>query len=424
MNNATIENNNLDLHHIYKKTMIIVSICQILSGMGIIAGISTGTQLAIDILNIEVLTGLPFAIVTLGSAVGSLSIGNLTNRYGRRIGLSFGFFTSGISTLFIILAIIFTLKIVLVISLFVYGFGTATNLQARFASSDVASKNNKSKALGLTFAMTTIGCIICSPLSMIIQNIVNLPNIIILFIIAFIAFMVSGVIVIILLRPDPLLISNIIHKQDEESNLATSKLVNIDKNIFIVSIVIMLSTQLIMKSIMSMSPIHIQHFGGDMAMVSLIVGIHLTFMYFPSIFVGNILEKIGYQIMNFIAIFSIIVGCILSFSFVHGMFLQVVLPLMLVGLGWNIGLITGSTALLNYIKQTKLAKYQGYLDLSNALIGAFISVFSGIVLTMSNLDVLIILNLIIGILVTIPIIKHFKGIPKLTNAKVQNPSDE
>jgi MFS family permease len=398
---------NFDIKRNYKKTMLIISICQVLSGMGIIAGISTGTQLAIDILDITVLTGLPFAIVTLGSAFGSLSIGNITNKYGRRIGLSFGFLISGISAIFIIISIIFTLKLVMIISLFVYGFGTAANLQARFASSDVASKNHKSKALGLTFAMTTIGCIICSPLSMIVEGIFHIPNIIILFIISSAAFLLSGLLILILLKPDPLLISRIIHNNDDENAETHNSITTISKNVFIVSILIMLSTQLIMKSVMSMSPIHIQHFGGTMSMVSFVVGIHLTFMYFPSIFVGNILEKLGYELMNFIAILTIIVGCILSFSFVDGMFLQVILPLMLIGLGWNIGLITGSTALLNYISQSKLAKYQGYLDLSNALIGALISVISGIILTVSNLNVLITINLIIGVLVFILLLKNY-----------------
>lgn len=77
---------------IYKRTLWIVVLSQIFGGAGLAAGITVGALIARDLFGLTTLTGVPAALFTLGSAATAFTIGRLTQKIGRRIGLSIGFF--------------------------------------------------------------------------------------------------------------------------------------------------------------------------------------------------------------------------------------------------------------------------------------------------------------------------------------------
>src|SRR5690349_9628776 len=81
---------------LYKRTLIIVSISQIFGGAGLAAGITVGALLAQQMLGTDASTGLPSALFTLGSAVAALIVGRISQRYGRRTGLTAGFMIGGL----------------------------------------------------------------------------------------------------------------------------------------------------------------------------------------------------------------------------------------------------------------------------------------------------------------------------------------
>lgn len=64
---------------------------QIFGGAGLAAGITVGALIAKDMLGTDGFAGLPIAILTLGSAGAALTVGRLSQRFGRRIGLASGF---------------------------------------------------------------------------------------------------------------------------------------------------------------------------------------------------------------------------------------------------------------------------------------------------------------------------------------------
>ena len=127
---------------LYKRTLLIVLISQIFGGAGLAAGITVGALLAKDMLGTESFAGLPSALFTLGSALSAFIVGQLSQRLGRRYGLSFGFIVGGIGAIGVIIAANINSIVLLFLALFVYGAGTSTNLQARYAGTDLAKKNN------------------------------------------------------------------------------------------------------------------------------------------------------------------------------------------------------------------------------------------------------------------------------------------
>src|SRR5699024_3329663 len=144
---------------LYKRTLITVVISQMCGGAGLAAGITVGALLAEEMLGTNAFAGVPAALFTLGSAVAALAVGRFSNRFGRRIGLAGGFITGGIGAAGVVLAALLSNVVLLFISLFIYGAGTATNLQARYAGTDLATNKQRGTAVSIAMVSTTFGAV-------------------------------------------------------------------------------------------------------------------------------------------------------------------------------------------------------------------------------------------------------------------------
>ena len=134
---------------LYKRSLFVVVMSQIFGGAGLAAGITVGALIARDMLETESFAGLPAALFTLGSALAAFIVGRLSQRFGRRYGLSIGFITGGIGAIGVIVAAVMDHVFLLFLALFVYGAGTSTNLQARYAGTDLANEKQRGTAVSI-----------------------------------------------------------------------------------------------------------------------------------------------------------------------------------------------------------------------------------------------------------------------------------
>src|SRR5699024_10835875 len=84
---------------VHRRTLIVVMFSQILGGAGLAARISVGALLAQDKLGSDSLSGLPTGMFTLGSAMAAFLVCSSTQRFGRRLGLAYGFMAGGLGAL-------------------------------------------------------------------------------------------------------------------------------------------------------------------------------------------------------------------------------------------------------------------------------------------------------------------------------------
>lgn len=371
---------------LYRRTLIIVVISQIFGGAGLAAGITVGALLAQDMLGTESFSGVPAALFTLGSAGAALLVGQLSQRFGRRSGLAIGFLTGGFGAIGIVISALTNNILLLFVSLLIYGAGTATNLQARYAGTDLASSTQRATAISIAMVSTTFGAVAGPNLVDVMGRFatsIGVPALAGPFILAAAAYILAGLVLLALLRPDPLVVAKAIadtQKTDERNLLDTnSKTLAINKRRIVFGATVMVLTQIVMIAIMTMTPVHMGHHGHGLREIGLVIGIHIGAMYLPSLVTGILVDKIGRMKMAIASGATLLVAGVLAAIAPTDSILVLIIALALLGIGWNFGLISGTALIVDATQPSTRAKTQGTVDVLIALGGASGGILSGVV---------------------------------------------
>ncbi|WP_445505559.1 MFS transporter [Niallia sp. 03091] len=395
---------------LYKRTLMVIVISQIFGGAGLAAGITVGALLAQDMLGTDSVTGIPTALFTLGSAGAALFVGRLSQRFGRRPGLVAGFFAGGIGAIGVVISALTHSILLLFASLLLYGAGTATNLQARYAGTDLANSTQRAKAISMAMFSTTFGAVAGPNLVDIMGEFaisIGIPALAGPFILAAAAYILAGLVLFILLRPDPFIVAKAISDaQRTTNNLLSDKnsnLLSINKRGIFAGAAVMVLTQLIMIAIMTMTPIHMGHHGHDLKEVGLVIGLHVGAMFLPSLVTGFLVDKIGRATMAIASAITLLASGSLAAMGPADSMVVLITALVLLGLGWNFGLISGTAIIVDATPPSTRAKTQGSVDVLIALSGALGGGLSGIVVAHSSYAALSIAGAVLSLLL-IPVI--------------------
>lgn len=401
------------LQGLYKRTLWIVMLSQIFGGAGLAAGITVGALLARDMLGTDSYAGLPVFLFTLGSAGAALVVGRLSQRFGRRTGLAAGFLAGGAGSIGVVFAAIWGNVFLLFAALLVYGAGSATNLQARYAGTDLASTKQRGTAISVAMVATTFGAFAGPNLVGVMGSFaesIGVPALAGPFILAGAAYLLAGIVLFALLRPDPLVVSRVISDQKKRDQAAsgeaeaTGPAIN-SRGVFL-GATVMVITQIVMVAIMTMTPVHMGHHGHSLSAIGMVIGIHVAAMYLPSLVTGVLVDKVGRVAMVVAAGVTLLAaGLVAAFAPGDSLFV-LILALALLGLGWNFGLISGTALIVDSTKPAARAKTQGTVDVLIALAGATGGGMSGLVVAGTSFAVLSLSGGVLSLLL-VPVVIWF-----------------
>ncbi len=378
---------------LYRKTLIIVVLSQIFGGAGLAAGITVGALLAQDMLGKDSFAGLPTALFTLGSALAAFLVGRISERYGRRLGIGTGFATGGLGATGVIFAAMMDNVWVLFASLFIYGFGTATNLQARYAGTDLALPHQRATAVSTAMVFTTFGAVAGPNLVNVMGDValsVGVPALAGPFMLAAAAYLMAGLVIFLFISPDTLNEA----RADERDSEATSPLSEelsesaFNKKGIMMGGAVMVLTQIVMVAIMTMTPVHMQHHGHGLNHVGMVIGIHVGAMYLPSLVTGILVDKVGRSVMAIAAGVTLLTAGVTAAMAPPDSMAGLMIALGLLGLGWNFGLISGTALIVDSTTLEGRARTQGTVDVLIALAGASGGVLSGMIVANSSYAIL------------------------------------
>lgn len=384
-----------DRARLQSRSLRILLASQVLSGAGLAAGVTVGALLAEDMLGTTGLSGLPAALFTFGSAGAAMAVGTLSDRRGRRSGLAAGYAAGAVGGAGVALAAVLDSVPLLLVALLVYGAGTATSLQARYAGADLALPERRGTAISTILVGTTLGAVagpnVVQPVGRLADS-VGIPPLAGPFVLAALAYGLAAVVLLVWLRPDPLLVARELHAQQaatdaverRRSGAGAPAAQGIDYAAVRLGGISMVVTQLVMVAVMTMTPVHMRDHGHGLGATGLVIGLHIAAMFLPSPLTGRLADRYGSRPIAVVGGLALLAAGLLAATAPDDRVALLAVALILLGLGWNLGLLAGTTLVAAAVPMDGRARIQGRLDVAVALAGATGGLASGFVMASTS----------------------------------------
>ncbi|MGW1376811.1 MFS transporter [Streptomyces sp. NPDC002446] len=370
-----------------RRILAVLVIAQILSGAGLAAGITVGALLAEEMLGSTGLAGVPSALFTAGSALGAVAIGRLCRRWGRRPGLALGYGAGALGSLVVVIAATLDSAPLLFLGLLVYGAGTATNLMARYAGADLASPERRGRAVSTVLFATTLGAVVGPNLVTLTGQFAHswgIPRLAGPFLLAIAAFGAAAVALACLLRPDPLRLAEALAQQaspEASDGPATDDLPSAppQRRRVVMGTLVMVVTQLVMIAIMTMTPVHMRAHGHSTQDAGFVIALHVGAMFLPSPLTGLLVDRVGRLWTAAASGLTLLAAGVLAATASPHSVPALATALVLLGLGWNFGLVSGTAIVTDALPPADRAAAQGLVDVGISIAGATGGASSGLI---------------------------------------------
>lgn len=377
-----------NIEQIQRRTISVLALGQVLGGFGLGSVLSIGSLLARDLSGSEAWAGSAATFSTLGAAFWAIPLSRLAYARGRRISLGAGAALAITGALTVIEAAHLRVFPLLLLGIFLLGAGSATSLQARFAATDIPSAGKTGRSIGLVVWATTVGAVtgpnLFGPGEQ-LGHLLGLPEKTGPFLFTVAAQIASTLIFWFGLKPDPLKYAQQLqkdagkakHKISIKSAIATLK-VNPVARFAVISVAL---SHMVMVSVMSMTPVHMQDMGYDVVVVGFTISLHIAGMYAASPVMGFLADKLGKKSMILIGQ-SIYLFAIAFSSFGQNDRWMVTIGLALLGLGWSASTLAGSALLASSLPPEEKTNVQGLSDSLMNLSGATGGALAGTILSL------------------------------------------
>ena len=371
---------------IQKRTLRVLVLSQMTGSAALAAAVTVGAFVIQDILGqATAWGGIASATVTMGTAFMSQILARLMNIRGRRNGLQTGYllailggFVAGYGaetkTLWIFM-----------IGLFIFGNGQASNLLSRYAATDLATFDERGRAMSRILFASTFGAVfgplLIKPAEQAGMDWFGWGQYTGPWVFSGVFFLTSLINTTLRLKPDPLEVAGRLNRQSEvgaPSRLFSDAIRAIrgssNAKIAVLSMVI---SQMAMVAVMTMTPVHLKLHGHE-TVSAYIISLHVAGMYAFSPLVGRFADRRGR--LSTIQFGAVVLMCATLLSSLAGGSPLLLYPaLWMLGVGWSFGLIGGSSLLVDSIDQQIRVRVQGAADLTMSFCGGLAGFSSGFI---------------------------------------------
>ncbi|MFI8193501.1 MFS transporter [Streptomyces sp. NPDC085946] len=275
--------------------------------------------------------------------------------------------------------------------LFVYGAGTATNLQARYAGADLAAPAHRARAVSTVLVATTLGGVVGPNLAAptgTLADALGIPALAGPFLLAGAAYALAALVLAVRLRPDPLLLARSLDVQQQKPLVGDTGETPARRPDLTLGALTMVLAQLVMTAVMTMTPVHMHDHGHGTAASGLVIAVHVGAMYPPSPLTGRLADRYGRTRIAALSGVTLLAAGVTAATAPDDSVGLLALALALLGLGWTFGLVSGTAMITDAVPLAIRAKTQGLVDVSIAVVGATGGLTSGLVVSAAGCPVL------------------------------------
>jgi MFS family permease len=358
---------------------------QIIGAAALAAAVTIGAFVVQDILGQETAWGgVATASFTTGAAVMAQVLSRVMRRRGRRPGLQLGYLVAAAGGLVAAVGAEQGWLVVFLAGLFLFGNGQASNLLARYAATDLAAPDERSRAMSrVVFASTfgaVLGPLLIGPGERAGEAWFGLEK--------YTGPWLFGAALFLLaalhtnrLRPDPLVVAGGIVRRGDGSPAApplrdvlrlVSRLPRARLGILAMAI-----SHSAMVAVMTMTPVHMKLHGHE-SLSQYVVSMHIAGMFAFSPLVGRFADRRGR--VPAILTGAVVLAASTVLAALAGEADALLFPALWgLGLGWSFGLIGGSSLLSESVPADQRVAVQGSADLLMSLCGGLAGFSSGFI---------------------------------------------
>jgi MFS family permease len=379
---------DVDPAAVQKRTVGVLSGAVAFAGLGVTVGITVGGLLAREVAGTDSASGLGQTAGVLGSAVIAVPLARISDRAGRRAGLAAGYAVAVVGAVVAVFAAAVSSLPLLMVGLFAFGAATACGLQARYAAADLAVPERRGRDLSLVVWATTVGSVLGPNLAgpgADLGRSLGLPALGGAFAVSAVVFGVVALGLLLLLRPDPLLLARRlgggvvgVRRRGATGAAVRAVWASPEGRLGLTAVVV---SHAVMVGVMVMTPVHMGHAGGaegtTLRIIGLVISVHVAGMYLFSPLVGWLADRAGRRATVAVGGGLLLAAAAFAGTAPPGAAVQLGAGLLLLGLGWSCGLIAGSTLVTESVAVDVRPTAQGGSDLLMGLGAAMAGVIGG-----------------------------------------------
>ena len=366
-------------------------ITQCLGSAALIANSTVNPIVGTKLSGRDELAGLPGTLLLIGAATAAPWAGRLMSRWGRRWGLALGFFVGALGMTVGGIAIVAHIYLLFLAGLMLIGAARGAVDQSRYAAADAQIPERRARAISTVVFAGTVGAIagpaLVKPSGLVLGSLTLDPLAGPMWF-GIVLFVLAGLLIAAFLRPDPRDLGRAIAAAYADAKISDKRQADtparplrviMELPAFWLALTAMVIGQVVMVLVMSVTSLHMYNHNHGLDDVSLVISAHTLGMYGLSVVNGWLIDRLGSKAAVASGALILIAGSLLAPTSLMTPWLA--LALFLVGLGWNLCYIAGSSLLSDILAPAERGQIQGLNELVVNLASAFGSLSSGVILT-------------------------------------------
>jgi MFS family permease len=334
-------------------------------------------------------------------------------RRGRRAGIVLGLGVAVIGGALAVLAVMAASLILLLVSSALVGFGNAALNLSRYAAADLYPVERRAGALGFVVWGSTIGAVVgpnlVAPAGALAPSLGLLP--------LAGGFAMAFLFLVVALGVAALGPRAPIQPQLDEPTRAVGHVRPSQRGLLAelirkpqgrIALVALVTSQLVMTLVMTMTPYHLHAEGHGLETVGLVISAHTLGMFAFSPLSGRLTDRFGANAM-ILAGFSVLAVAGVLAAAIPDSGVGLTVPMFLLGVGWNLGFVAGSSLLASEAPLGDRARMQGATDALVWATAAVASFSSGYVVATASFAFLAAIGAAVAIVLGIAVSRDMRA---------------